>query len=341
MLRSTWPLAYMARRATANSYPAALTITNPGFETGTATGWTTLTGTGPQIQTTTPHSGTYRAIGGNTSRVWWGQVISIPSTYHSDVDAGLLAVNLKAWHLGFGSDTDNGALMIECRDGSGNWLADHLNSFSDPTSWTQETASMWVPPNTREIRISTRNHRVTGTNNDSYWDDFEAELALRGGSAQSQLYSNDGTSTTGWTLTTGTNISSASAGTWSLPGIRSTNQAMECYRDLSIDSAYHSAIDAGTATLRASYTLGTDDFSSDNNVCRLWYEARDGSSGVLATGESAAGLVEYAQEGTFFEQDMTLPAGTRSVRLYFRTEDPDSGQAAQGFMSRISLQIAR
>ena len=187
MLRNMWPLGFMKALATTVSYPALLSITNPGAETGDMTGWTQDSG-GPALSITNsgggypgPRSGShyFMAASGGVSSVH-SQTLTIPTAYLADVDAGYLAVDLVAYQSGTDSPgfTDNGSLLLECIDSGTTVLASYtaVNLYVGTLSYYERRAKIAIPANTRKIRIGTTNTWAGGATNDNYWDDFSVSL---------------------------------------------------------------------------------------------------------------------------------------------------------------------
>lgn len=185
MLRNMWPLSFMKKAETI--IPGFLL--NPGAESGNMSGWTQNSG-GPAaaINTTgggfpNPVSGSYYfEAAANAAASEFSQIFNVPSTYHSQVDAGLLAVELSVYHAGDANIGDYGSLILECQDSGGSVLSSWSGpSFKAGTSaaWAQLNAKIAIPANTRKIRVGTSNTRVSGTVIDSYWDDFAVSLTTQ------------------------------------------------------------------------------------------------------------------------------------------------------------------
>jgi hypothetical protein len=169
------------------SYPYALTITNPGAETGNTSGWTNVTSTFGVRTTGTgglaSHSGGWYFIAtanGATAENY--QDIALDSSLYTDIDAGILRLRFEGWHAGSNSDTDNGRLTVKFLDVSSAAIGGERAqpSLHTGAAWVKRTLLVLVPPNTRTIRIGTKGTRVTGTALDSYWDDFAAQLEVAG-----------------------------------------------------------------------------------------------------------------------------------------------------------------
>lgn len=166
------------------------TLTNPGAEAGSATGWTSRAGGAPVALTSAPtegfgpHSGGWMfqaASGGATgSHATWDQEITIDASLFTAIDAGTATAYGAAWHRTlFSSDHDTGALYLECYDSGHSLLDSEANAQSEPNfAWSQEFVQMSIPANTRYIRIGTDNIKAIfgGGANDNYWDDFTLDI---------------------------------------------------------------------------------------------------------------------------------------------------------------------
>ena len=156
-------------------------IVNPGAEMGDMTGWTQNSG-GPASSIGTIGGGypgsksgsRYFVAGGSAPTSNFSQTIDIPSSYHSDIDAGLIAVELVGFHAGSFSAQDSGSLTLECLDAASNVLATYtpiMIAVTVDATWYERRAKLAAPGTTRKIRIGTTN-AGTGSVIDSYWDDF-------------------------------------------------------------------------------------------------------------------------------------------------------------------------
>lgn len=211
MLRSLWSLSYAGRRAAAA--PAGL-IVNPGAEAGGMTGWTNDIG-GPVTAINTvgsgypgARSGSYYFSPGNVASAVFSQTISIPSSYHSDIDAGLLAAEFIAYQAGYAGSPpfDSGSLILECIDSGTTVLASHTPvtlTVGVSSTYFIRKAKIAIPANTRKIRVGTTSTRGDGTSLDTYWDDFDLILT-----SFKTLFSNSGGTgnRTGSITVTATNI---------------------------------------------------------------------------------------------------------------------------------------
>lgn len=158
----------------------ALTLTNPGAETGDTTGWTLRSGAALQAVTShstiTPYSGSYFfAHTGIAATASWDQEIDV-SAHAAAIDAGTAAVKATGYHNTI--DGATGALYIEfyATDGS-TLLGGTSGSETSPASWTLKTLYCALPTGTRYVRIGSNHTRVGSNNIFTYWDDYALEIS--------------------------------------------------------------------------------------------------------------------------------------------------------------------
>ena len=163
----------------------ALSITNPGAETGDTTGWTVVSGfvayTGA-AGVSGAHSGThyfYGAIAGATGRMY--QDIALPAASLALCDAGSLDVELTWWQASFAVGDDEGRAGLEWLDSEGGSLGTDYASWAIPgTTWTERTHSPTIPAGTRTIRVALEANRLGGSNCNAYFDDLTLRVADSG-----------------------------------------------------------------------------------------------------------------------------------------------------------------
>lgn len=334
------------------SYPYALTFSNPSFTTDVS-GWTTLVGNALVRIASGGHTGAY-ARTGSQALVQAGTVVDLPSDALSDVDLGRLKLDFSHWANGFTADDELGSASVEFYSSTGATSGDMIGMFAIDwtnwgTTWVQKTGEMWVPPGARSIRVTIRSKRFSGTNNDTYIDDFEASLATRT-KPHLQLLWLKGNETAGWTKESGAGTI-ASGGNWDpwsdgyggtgLESIVGSGGALVMYRDLDLTGLSATAladIDAGTATVE--YTTQQGNFDG-NDAFRGWIQALDsgGSSlgTVVQTGASATAISDQEMPKPW-RLTGTLPAGTRTLRLRHQTTLV-TGSNADAYGSRVSVQL--
>jgi hypothetical protein len=327
------------------SYPynGTSTITNPGAETGDATGWTNIQGTASptaRAASPAPHSGSWYFMSGTGASNWFGQTLTVPSDLLNDVDAGLLTATVSVYRNEFAVGNDEGQVTLDCYDGSNNWLCDAMGPFVGYTTWTKEDLTIWLPPGTRSIRIGGRGNAASG-NDDAYFDDWSIEYNKQS-LTHRQLCSIDGSSAAGWTSTTGTigvHLGSGSAWT-AYANTLYGGTTVQCiaHQDFAVSANEIAAVDAGIATVKATFMLGG--FSGDDKV-RVWVECLDVSNAVLATIQSSAATVAYGNyfADEFFDLSTTVPSGTRTIRLNYQS-DRVVGTANDGYALHIAVFLA-
>ena len=314
------------------TYPYALTITNPGAETGDATGWSAISpGTvAPTATTAQKNSGTYgfQASSSNAGNAWWGQVVNIPSDAEADVDAGKLALDIDVFiKCVISVVAEPIAWLVEFRDGSNNVLharGSRMSTSVAPTAWTQVgEADIRIPPNTRNIRLSMRARETFGSASiDAFADDFTMNLVDTGENSVLLLGSPWPSTAATWTSVVGTPDREAggSGVFFSDANIRGLNPAgggsplyINIYRSVTIDSDHHSAIDAGDVGSLLYYRKAGSESGDDSRAYLEWY---DGSNALIGSREWAeATFTQSTSGGTPIKYTGTIPVGARSVRL--------------------------
>lgn len=158
----------------------SVTLTNPGAESASTTGWTVRSGTSPFSATTnSPHSGTYRfdvVTGQNftTFTCDYDQQITVDAGLFTAIDANTAAVNASAWGRtsGFGA----AYLYIQFFDSGVSLISTETDAAFQSGTYAQKTLLKVIPPNTRYIRIGTHNYRTNTANSNTFWDDFALEI---------------------------------------------------------------------------------------------------------------------------------------------------------------------
>lgn len=167
------------------AFPYTLQIVNPSFETGDLTGWSVYPegGNAPQVWPaaggpgiTGSQDGDYHLGGGTTTPTYIYQQFPLPSALWAAIDTGAKVLQgFAAWHRTFAPQTDNGRIYAAFHDADGDIISYHTNAHTHPDAWTREELSAtFIPAGTRDIRLNAQSVRVTGTNNDNYWDAFES-----------------------------------------------------------------------------------------------------------------------------------------------------------------------
>lgn len=148
--------------------PVAVTLTNPGAESGSLAGWTVdATGFGLRTSSPAPHTGSYYFTGGASaaagSEVAIYQDVALPSTLHAQIDNGRGQVRLGFWSTAKSPHDDLAAARLQFLDGSGNPIGDPVDGSGRwSSSWTSRSLSALLPPQTRSVRIRLRAIRDDG-----------------------------------------------------------------------------------------------------------------------------------------------------------------------------------
>lgn len=179
-------------RYVGNATAETLTLTNPGFEAGSTTGWTATTGsisaTTDFVSVVFPRTGSYMlsCVGGGPS-VIFHQDLAVPSGAESAVDAGLAVLSgVEAYHNSrstVSAPNDQGRLFVAFLDGLGAVLDTVYTSWDDTLAsvWTQMSIpGTAVPAGTRTVRIGAENTPDDATH-DNFWDDFASPTLNVGG----------------------------------------------------------------------------------------------------------------------------------------------------------------
>ena len=261
-----------------------VSLSNPGAETGDATGWTQLNASGPQSRTSgddsiTSHSGSFHfSAAASAIQPYWGQTVTLPSELETLCDAGRLEAYLSAWRIGFASDTDKGYLLLEFLSSGDVWLGGRLSTGTDPTGWTLETLQCYMPPSTRKIRVAFAGIRDGGTQCSAYIDDISLLIGLSDKKIF-VLYADDTPEVADWTQDTGGSAllkATASLDTtrvWGMDGLTGgNNAASSAHKDISIPAGASSAVSAGDAVVHFYSVYGN--LNSDDQI-RLGVQARN------------------------------------------------------------------
>jgi hypothetical protein len=168
-------------------YTAALTLTNPGGESGSITGWTAETGTmvavtGGGSGVPTARTGSYKFRMGASGSVKAYQDVAITDPgQQALIDAGKAFAWAGGYNAGFTTDRDEGRIQLECRSSGGVVLATLTSGWGDgignsTDQWGRIDVVGAIPANTRTIRYRLEGRRTGGTNCDAYFDDLELHL---------------------------------------------------------------------------------------------------------------------------------------------------------------------
>jgi len=310
------------------AYPLGLSITNPGAESGDATGWTNSLGT---LQASTgwapggeaPRTGSYLFYAGAYARTAAYQDVALPGAQEADVDAEDLQIELSAWQSGNDVDEDSGAIAITFLDGAGDELGTCSTTFISPSlTWTERLLRSTVPAGTRTFRLWLWGIRTAGAGLDAYWDDITATLI---DASSSVTYPTnipiinpgaDTGDTTGWTDDVA--ALAVQAGTYETPRSRGyffvstkNGATSQSHQDIGIPACMEA--DADTGYLSAELTCMQSGYVSDNDAARQELESFDDSMNSL--GSDANSDEEYDRLWTAREVEHSVPEDTRTLRI--------------------------
>ncbi len=106
--------------------------TNPGFETGTTTGWTTMGSPTISVETNQVHSGNYAGLVTNRTATWNGIAQSFEGVLQQNQ-----TYNISAWVRLVNGTNQTMQLTIQQVDGNGTGYSSFGSSFVSSTNWTQ------------------------------------------------------------------------------------------------------------------------------------------------------------------------------------------------------------
>ena len=151
-------------------------VTNGGSEQLYYFGWQVATSGDFWVQGTqvTPHSGTYHFYPNSTVNASSEMFQDIGVSANAvSIDAGTAFYMFSGWRNGYSSgDQDLSQIIVEYRDALGTVLSSYTTLSTHFNAWHNDTDNRYAPIGTRSIRIRLISLRVTGTDNDGYYDDI-------------------------------------------------------------------------------------------------------------------------------------------------------------------------
>lgn len=314
-----------------------LTLTNPGAETGDATGWTSRIGNGPKI-TYDPgfaYGGDYYFAGATSSTfAWWEQEVSFPASVIDEIEAGQALLRWGGFKNGF-SDADASRWVIEFLDAADNLVGYYSTDFTDLTGWTDEHAQARIPETATKARLGVQGLKYSGTELSSYLDNLYAQIRTDNDDRHDQLYFFDGTGISDWTVSEGVVSVRESTERWGWWTPYGDGGVGEMYRDIVFPGGMNTDIAAGNARLSAFCMLGN--FSSGSDQVRVWAEWLDNSNAVISQAfESSPTPENITDWWQRFFADVAIPTNAKKLRFHYRTEG-GSGSNDDGYMSQLSV----
>jgi glucuronoarabinoxylan endo-1,4-beta-xylanase len=163
-------------------------VTNPGFETGTTTGWSPFGSVTLTVETSQVHSGTYACQVANRTATYMG----ISQSFIGLLQAGQ-TYDVSAWVRLVSGGNQTMQLTMQKTDGGGTSYAAMASGSVSSTAWTQLTGQYTYNPSGS---VSTLNWyaEVTSSSNASYYID---DVVFSGGTVVTNTSTN-GLSVVDW-----------------------------------------------------------------------------------------------------------------------------------------------
>lgn len=331
------------------TYPYSFTLTNPGAETGDATGWTTLTGTGvfasTSNQATYGFSGTYHfRLDANAAFAESRHPYQdIPSSHFTDVDAGSVAVTLSYRYAGPGPGSeDPGRFRLEFYSGTGGSGVFLGQTTSDSLigagSGFNNTLTSLLPPGTRSVALFAWGTRTSGTELSFYFELTTLTLSSSA-SRRENLYAMRGSDASGWTVVSGSGQppSDNTWSDWGWGGIYGNSQAAyEIYKEITPSAAALAQIAAGAVSAGLRRYAWNE---NDDDQSRTYIKCLNSSNTVLATAQDAASPTDWnttvnVKLATDSGMTVSVPTTTTKFRVghQFARVDGTVLDAAVGFV---------
>ena len=299
---------------------SSLTLVNPGFETGDATGWSMLYGGNVSVTSSTsvagPRTGTYSGRTGTTQFARWGQNVALPASEYENIDAGLMQITGSVWASGGALDDDVAGLTIAYLNEAGTVISEvwsNALTSSSTAVYTNQTLTIPLVSGARSVRIGVRGIRYAGaTNIDMYFDDFDLYMTVSGKISTLLGYS-VGDSITNWVNITGTLSSRTAAdSTFGRQALIWSAAAGESYIPFTIPSNRFADVDSGSSTIMHSAVLTT--WSDDTDTGGLYLEFYDTNNTLIGTRNNVVPAANHPSYGTQMLNSVSVPVGTRTVR---------------------------
>lgn len=156
----------------------SMSVTNPGGESGSTTGWTNEVGTLRASQTTPdPFVGSWYLEGGAAEADTKArQDLAVDVGDEAEIDASNMSVQLRWWQIS-GDTLDDGQMTIRFLDGGDAQIgSETFASLISPATWVERVLRISVPALTRKVRIAVHSVRNNGSENTAGFDEITVRL---------------------------------------------------------------------------------------------------------------------------------------------------------------------
>ena len=319
-------------------------LVNPGAELQPVTnnGWTQASGDwtiprGDDAGGIGTHSGDNFFWGGQSAAAELYQDVDL-SQYRGWLGDGTQRVFFAGYYGSWSGDNDEAQFEIQLLDDLGGVVDTETTPFASPNFWARATRELLVPPEVATVRVILRSQRLTGADNNGYFDDVGLYLPalnlLVNPGAELQPVTNNGWFATfgDWTIPRGDDdggIGTHSGSNFFWAGLTQTGLLRQVY-DV---SSYRGWIGNGAQTARLIAYKGS--FSGDADTAQIQLEAFDDpfqNSTTLLDVESSPDV------WTRSELVLPLPAYVERLRSKLHAERVD-GTNNNGYFDDMHLQI--
>lgn len=169
------------------SPPVVLSLSNPGAETGDASGWTAASGGSLWVSSNaitpswppTIDSGSRYFTAGDVANARMYQDVDV-SSYATAIDAGLVVAEFDCKFCTIENYSDYLSIFLRALDSSNAVISsvaqEELNTRDLSDGWFLQDLNFLLPSGTRKIRVEIHATRVSGTKNDVHVDSMNLTL---------------------------------------------------------------------------------------------------------------------------------------------------------------------